>query len=148
MRVPLPFTALVPSIAAIFARYESTPSPDFATAKETGNYGERVAATFLRRHGYRVLYRNFLTEQGEIDLVCRHRDVLVFVEVRTRAGVAFGRPVETIDLRKQEALRFAAERYLRRLDHPDQIHYRFDAVEIVLQPGQIPVCTLQPDLFS
>jgi putative endonuclease len=148
MRVPLPFTALVPFIAAIFARYESTPSPNFATAKETGNYGERVAAAFLRRHGYRVLYRNYLTDQGEIDLVCRHRDVLVFVEVRTRAEINFGRPVETIDTRKQDALRFAAEKYLQLLDRPDEIHYRFDAVEIVLKPGEIPVCTLQPNLFS
>jgi putative endonuclease len=147
MRVPLPFTALLPSIAARFARYDTSPSPSFATAKEIGNFGEKVAASFLRRHGYRILYRNYLTSQGEIDLVCRCGEILVFVEVRTRAGIEFGRPAETIDQRKQEALRFAADRYLRLLDRAD-ISYRFDAVEVLLKPGEIPLCTLQADLFS
>lgn len=112
-----------------------------------GKYGERVAAAFLRRHGYRILYRNFLTPVGEIDLVCRCGEVLAFVEVRTRARTDFGRPVESIDSRKEEALRSAAGRYLRLLDN-EKIYYRFDAVEVILQAGEIPVCTLQANLFS
>ena len=147
MRAPLPFTALVQSIGERLSRYESVPAPSFPTTKEIGNYGERVAAAFLRRQGYRVLYRNFLTPRGEIDLVCRCQDVLVFVEVRTRARLEFGRPVETIKSRKQEALRFAASRYLEMLDDRN-IFYRFDAVEVIVEPGKIPVCTLQSDLFS
>jgi putative endonuclease len=73
--------------------------------------------------------------------------VLVFVEVRTRAGEQFGRPSETIDARKEEALRSAAEDYLRLLDR-DDITYRFDAVEVRMKAGQVPVCTLLPNLFS
>jgi putative endonuclease len=118
-----------------------------ATASEIGSYGERVAAAFLRRQGYRVLYRNFQTERGEIDLVCRHGKILAFVEVRTRAGTAFGQPAETIDAAKQEALRYAADRYLHLLDR-DDINYRFDAVEVMLSPGEIPTCHLIADLFS
>jgi putative endonuclease len=106
-----------------------------------------VAAAFLRRNGYRILYRNYRTTRGEIDLICRHNDVLVFVEVRTRANISFGRPVETIDADKQESLRYAAQRYLELLDHRD-IHYCFDAVEVILNAGEIPACTLQRDLFS
>lgn len=118
-----------------------------ATTKEIGSYGERVAEAFLRRNGYRVLYRNYRTTRGEIDLVCREGSVLVFVEVRARANEVFGRPVETIGADKQENLRYAAQRYLELLDRHD-FHHRFDAVEIILNVGQIPVCTLQRDLFA
>jgi putative endonuclease len=106
-----------------------------------------VAAAFLRRHGYRVLYRNYKMTGGEIDLVCRCGDLLVFVEVRTRAGTEFGRPAETIDARKQNALRHAAGRYLELLEDKT-VSYRFDAVEVMLQTGHVPVCSLVTDLFS
>ena len=117
------------------------------TAAKTGSYGERVAAAFLRRQGYRVLYRNFLTRVGEIDLVCRCGEVLAFVEVRTRGSTEFGQPAETIDARKRDALREAARCYLELLEQAD-VYYRFDAVEVILVAGQVPVCTLQQDLFS
>jgi putative endonuclease len=128
-------------------RYESTPAPRLATAAEIGAYGERVAGAFLRRHGYRVLTRNYKTTGGEIDLVCRHGDVLVFVEVKTRAGSDLVRPAEAIDERKEEALRHAARRYLELLDRED-IRYRFDAVEVRLKAGDIPACTLLPNYFA
>jgi putative endonuclease len=117
------------------------------TTAARGAYGERVAAAFLRPQGYRLLCRNYRTERGEIDLICRHGDILVFVEVRTRARIDFGRPVETIDTAKQDALRYAAQRYLALLGRAD-IHYRFDAVEVILVGGAVPACTLIPDLFS
>jgi putative endonuclease len=117
------------------------------TPTQIGSYGERVAAAFLRRHGYRVLYRNFLTPRGEIDLVCRSGNILAFVEVRARASADFGRPGETIDAEKQDSLRYAAGRYLELLAEP-AIHYRFDAVEVMLTAGEVPVCTLQRDIFS
>jgi len=115
--------------------------------QEIGNYGERVAAAFLRQNGYRVLTRNYRTTRGELDLICRHGDILVFVEVRTRASTDFGRPIETIGAAKQDALRYAARRYLELLNRED-IHYRFDAVEVMLNTGQTPVCTLLSDIFA
>jgi len=121
--------------------------PSLPTLRARGNYGENVAAAFLRRHGYRVLCRNFLVDQGEIDLVCRLGELLVFVEVRSRAGLVAGTPAESIDPRKQDALRAAAEVYLRLLGHPP-VSYRFDAVEVVMQEGAIPACTLIADLFA
>jgi len=101
----------------------------------------------LRRHGYRVLTRNYKVTGGEIDLVCRHGDVLAFVEVRTRAGEMFGRPAESIDARKEDALRLAGRRYLELLQIED-VTYRFDAVEVRLKPGVVPACTLIPNLFA
>lgn len=117
------------------------------TSAEIGAYGERVAAAFVRRHGYKVLTRNYQTTRGEIDLVCRHGDVLVFVEVKTRAESAIVPPSEAIDAAKEEALQETARRYLELLDLPD-IHHRFDAVEVRLKAGEIPVCTLLPNYFG
>jgi putative endonuclease len=94
-----------------------------------------------------VLHRNFRTERGEIDLICRHGTMLVFVEVRSRKSTDFGRPVETIGADKQEALRYAAGRYLALLAR-DDLHYRFDAVEVMLGEGRVPECVLIPNLFS
>jgi len=106
-----------------------------------------VAGAFVRRHGYRVLTRNYKTAGGEIDLVCRHGDVLVFVEVKTRTGVDVVRPAEAIDAAKEEALRHAARRYLELLDR-EEITYRFDAVEVRLEAGAVPACTLLPNFFA
>ena len=118
-----------------------------STAAEIGNYGERVAASFVRRHGYKVLTRNYKTTRGEIDLVCRHGNVLVFIEVKTRSADAVVRPADSIDAGKEEALRRAADRYLELLDRDDLIH-RFDAVEVQLKAGTIPTCTLIPNFFA
>jgi putative endonuclease len=128
-------------------RYENTPAPELATAAEIGTYGERVAGAFVRRHGYKVLTRNYKTTGGEIDLVCRHGDILVFVEVKTRAEVDFVRPAEAIDARKEDALRQAARRYLELLDNKE-INYRFDAVEVRLKAGDLPACTLVANFFA
>jgi putative endonuclease len=117
------------------------------TTAEIGNYGERVAGAFVRRHGYKVLTRNYKTTRGEIDLVCRHGEVLVFVEVKTRGVIDVVRPSEAINAAKEEALHRAARRYLELLDRED-IAYRFDAVEVHLKTGNIPACTLLPNFFG
>jgi putative endonuclease len=76
-----------------------------------GRRGERIAAAFLARRGYRVIGTGFLARRGEIDLVCRHGDRLVLVEVKTRSSDAFGAPSEAVGPRKQRALRSAAAEY-------------------------------------
>ncbi len=120
------------------------PAPSFPTAAGTGNYGERVAAAFLRRHGYRVLTRNFSSGDGEIDLVCRLGEVLVFVEVKTRADVGWLPPAAAIDAEKEAALERAARHYLELLGR-EGIAWRFDVVEVQLRAGKIPRCTLVPN---
>jgi putative endonuclease len=78
---------------------------------ELGRRGERAAAEFLRRRGYRVVGAGFLARRGEVDLVCRQGDRLVLVEVKTRTSDAFGAPAEAVGLRKRRALMAAAAEY-------------------------------------
>ena len=101
-----------------------------------GKRGERLAARYLQRSGFRVLYRNFRSKRGgEIDLVCRDRreNTLVFVEVKTRSTDLFGPPHAAVTLAKQERIIRGAKEWLRMLDDP-HVSYRFDIIEVVMNP--------------
>ncbi|MHB8619615.1 MAG: YraN family protein [Chloroflexota bacterium] len=96
--------------------------------KQLGTAGEQRAETFLRGRGYRVVARNWRHAAGEIDLVAMHRGVLVFVEVKTRAGTTYGPPEEALTRAKQRKLALLAEAYLQQ--HPHQGDWRIDVVAI------------------
>lgn len=93
-----------------------------------GIRGERRAARYLRRRGYRILARNFRAAGAEIDLVALDGETLVFVEVKTRRSEAAGSPLAAVDARKQARLRRAAEVYAARAG--TQRPVRFDVVAI------------------
>jgi putative endonuclease len=115
--------------AAIVARVRRRPPAD------AGRWGEQQAAHALRAKGYRVLgERVRVGTRDEIDIVARHGEVLVFVEVKTRRSEDFGRPAASVDRRKRHTLSRAAVRYLRALRYP-AVAFRFDVVEVVGQPG-------------
>jgi putative endonuclease len=106
-----------------------------------GERGEKFAARYLRRHGYKILVKRFKSRAGEIDIVCRHKDWLVFVEVKTRKSMEFGSPSEAVDREKQRHMSRAALDYLRLLHNP-RVHFRFDIVEVIMcddarKPGDI-----------
>lgn len=91
--------------------------------------GERAAAKYLKKQGLRVLAHSFRTRWGEIDLIARQEDTLVFVEVKTRRR---GDPVEAVTPRKQKRLTRAAHRFLRRYNLVEsKVPCRFDIVAIV-----------------
>jgi putative endonuclease len=106
--------------------------------KSTGRFGEEVAAAFLIRAGMEIVARNWRCRDGEIDIVARDGSALVFVEVRTRSSRAFGRPEESIDLRKQRQVRKVAARYLNEATHHAR-SYRFDAVLVDLERADGPI---------
>ncbi len=116
-------------------------------APDLGRWGEREAARFLRRKGYRVLLRNVRIGGGEIDLVCRHGNVLVFVEVKTRSSTAGGEPAEAVDAGKRARLVRAAYAYLEELGRED-VTYRFDIVEVLAEPRSRSQVRLHPDAFG
>ncbi len=91
-----------------------------------GVRAEAVAAAFLERQGLSVVERNYRCRQGEIDLVLRDGETLVFAEVRLRTHGRFGGAAESIDARKRGRLLLAARHYLAALDRLPPC--RFDAV--------------------
>jgi putative endonuclease len=104
------------------------------TRQIVGARGEKAAAQFLRRRGYKILLRNFRSGKAEVDIVARHKDCLVFVEVKTRETEEFGAPSEAVDRDKQRNLSKAALDYLRLLENP-RVRWRFDIVEVVQRAG-------------
>ncbi len=65
-----------------------------------GKFGEDLAVSYLKKHGYSIIDRNFKARYGEIDIICIQEDTIVFVEVKTRVGAAFGKPEEAVTPRK------------------------------------------------
>lgn len=114
-----------------------------------GKFGERLAAASLKREQkMKILYRNFRAPKGgEIDLICRDGDALVFIEVKTRTTLAYGRPAEAVNKKKQLLIVRGALEWLRLLDHP-QILFRFDIVEILLTDGEVPEINLIKNAFN
>jgi putative endonuclease len=105
------------------------PAPHLAL----GERGEAIAARHLGRQGYKVLLRHYRSRAGEIDIVARDGDTLVFVEVKTRRSEQFGQPSDAVDLPKQRHIAKVAFDYVRRLKDP-QVRIRFDIVEVVMGP--------------
>jgi putative endonuclease len=107
-----------------------------------------VACRFLRQKGYKILYRNFRGRSGgEIDIVCRDKDTLVFVEVKTRGGEDFGRPIEAVDRQKQKRISRGGLAWLRLLDNPD-ILFRFDVIEVIIADDAKPRVELIQNAFQ
>ena len=103
-----------------------------------GEYGEQVAASYLRAHGHKVLYRNFREGgRGEIDIMCRQGNTLVACEVKSSASPASGAPMRAVDRTKRELLRSGLRNWLRLLKR-DDIPTRFDIIEVYLIGGEKP----------
>ena len=103
---------------------------------ELGRYGEDLAVEFLIDKGYEIIDRNVRYPTGELDIVARETDTLVFVEVRTRSGFSYGNPGESITWRKQQKLRQLALLYLQSQDNRCK-SFRIDAILIVI-PKEYP----------
>lgn len=94
-----------------------------------GQAGEDAAAAHYEGEGYRILARNWRVRTGEIDLVCRRGDTVVFSEVKTRSSGRFGRGLEAVDWRKQRKLRALAVLWLQE-SAGSFAEIRFDVVEV------------------
>jgi putative endonuclease len=143
-------SGLVRSIADLSSQWRSR----FSRSKELpehlrlGTRGEKLARRFLRQNGYKVLYRNFHGHSGgEIDIVCRDDDTLVFVEVKTRTCEDFGRPFAAVDRQKQKRISRGGLAWLRMLDNPE-ILFRFDVVEVILAEDAKPRVELIKNAFQ
>lgn len=114
--------------------------------KQMGQRGEEMAAKHLRRKGYRIIARNVRTRQGEIDIVAKHKGVLVFAEVKTRRSKSYGHPKQALTPDKQRRISMAALAYLKKHDAM-QRPARFDVVSI-LSPEDNPEIEVIANAFE
>jgi putative endonuclease len=111
-------------------------NPARALHLERGSLGENAARQFLKAKGLKFLAANFTAKRGEIDLIFRAEDCLIFVEVKTRSAHGWTRPSRAVTAQKRKALFRTAADYLRLLGNPP-IAYRFDIVEVLLDDGVV-----------
>ena len=101
--------------------------------KETGILGERLAKDSLEKRGYHIIETNYRCPEGEIDIIAKHNEYLVFIEVRTKKSLKFGTPEESITPAKKERMRAAAFYYQQTHDDLSPL-WRIDVVAIELDP--------------
>ena len=128
----------------IKSRLAGTPEPEHL---RRGKLGERAAKRHLKRLGLKFLTANFRGPRGEIDLVFRDADCLVFVEVKTRSSEEWTRPASAVDARKRRLLSQTALDYLKLLHQP-QVKVRFDIVEVLLSDGAVREVRHLPNTFA
>jgi putative endonuclease len=112
-----------------------------------GKLGERAAKRHLRRNGLKFLTANFRSPRGEIDLIFRAQDCLVFIEVKTRSSEEWSRPAAAVDKERRQRLTRAALDYLRLLKNP-MVKIRFDIVEVLLADGDVKEVRHLPNTFA
>ncbi len=95
--------------------------------QETGKKGEAVASVFLAQKGYKILEKNYRIRGGEIDIIAKDHDVLVFIEVKTRRNKKFGDPSEAVTAFKQKQMSKAAMIYVQG-KNLSNIPCRFDVI--------------------
>jgi putative endonuclease len=127
-----------------------------AATSETGRRGEALAAQFLEALGYRLVLSNFKVPigrnrrsaavTGEIDIVALERDILCFVEVKTKLSGDFAEPIASVTNRKQRQITRTSRVY-RRIFRLQEMKYRFDVVSVVLAPDSEPKIELTRDFW-
>ncbi|HUE85340.1 MAG TPA: YraN family protein [Vicinamibacterales bacterium] len=121
------------------------PSRMTRARQDFGLLGEDLACDALVERGYTIVARRYRTKSGELDIIARHRDYLVFVEVKARQSDSFGDPEEAVTLQKQQRMVWMAADYLAR-NVPHEVPCRFDVVAINTQT-EPPVITVFEDAF-
>ena len=103
-----------------------------AAHNELGKHGEYLARLFLLKKGYDILETNWTVGKAEVDIIARKRDVVIFVEVKTRQNSVFGYPEEGVTAKKEKLMMEAAVFYTREIGHEAEI--RFDIIAITIEP--------------
>jgi putative endonuclease len=112
-----------------------------------GKTGETIASNFLEKNGYTIVTRNYRRKFGEIDIIARDRDYLVFIEVKTRTGTSHGHPLEAITFKKQRQISKVAQCYLAENDLYD-VAARFDVVSVILSQNDQIHIEIIPNAFD
>jgi putative endonuclease len=112
-----------------------------------GQNGEKIAVDFLQGRGYTILERNYRRRTGEIDIIAKEGEVLVFIEVKTRSGWTYGSPAAAITPRKQRQISRTAQYFLAEQDLFNT-PARFDVVTVIFGNDQLLEIELIADAFD
>lgn len=110
-----------------------------------GNRGEALASQYLETLGYEILDRNWTFQKAEIDIIVYKDQQIVFVEVKTRSGNAFGQPEDFVNAVKQKTMERAAEEYIYLMSHKGEI--RFDIISILFETSDKHILRHIEDAF-
>ncbi len=113
--------------------------------RKTGKIGEEVAMNYLKQNGYEILERNYYYNHGEIDIVAKEGNALVFVEVKSRRSTKYGEPEESVTPNKQKLLRRTAEGYVLE-KNIGEMDCRFDVVSVMMKNDK-EECKILKDCF-
>lgn len=106
---------------------------------KVGDIGEQAAANYLYDAGYEIVERKYRSKIGEIDIIARIKNILVFIEVKTRRNAIYGFPAEAVTYRKKQKIINTASCYLQYI-HNTNIHCRFDVIEVFLNENNKITC--------
>jgi putative endonuclease len=98
--------------------------------KIKGNYGEDLAINFLKEKKYEILERNYKNKFGEIDIVAKENETIIFIEVKYRESLNFGEGVDAVDFYKRNHIRNVAKVFVMK-NHLENLEIRFDVIEIL-----------------
>lgn len=125
----------------------STPPKPLTAKKQSGNQAEALARDYLSRNGLSFCASNFQCKTGEIDLIMKDGDMLVFVEVRYRAEISHGTPLDTVTASKQGKLRRTASYFLQQHFGDRWPACRFDVIGISGELNKTPLIEWVPSAF-
>lgn len=126
---------------------QAEPTPQRARHLTLGERGEQLAVRYLEAHGCTVLSRNWRCREGELDIICTDGGTLLICEVKTRSGLGFGAPAESISRTKIIRIRRAASKWLSEHRVRYERDVRFDVISVVIPHGEPPQLQHIPGAF-
>lgn len=106
--------------------------------RKFGIIGEKIAQSYLVNNGYQILDTNFYTKSGEIDIISKINNILVFVEVKTRSNLKYGTPAMAVNYKKKKHIKKVAKIFLNR-NSLYKYCVRFDVIEVFISNGKCKV---------
>ncbi len=113
--------------------------------REVGAKGERLAVQYLREHDYQILETNWRYRKAEVDIIAKHDEILVFIEVKTRSYEFYGSPDSFIDQKKEALITDAGHAYMELIGHEWEV--RFDVISVLWEKGKEPLLKHIEDAF-
>lgn len=106
--------------------------------KELGNKGEDLVCEYLINNGYKIIERNFRCNQGEIDIIAMDKKEIVFIEVKTRRNMHYGKPIDSVDCYKRKHILDVANFYLY-IHNLYKKYMRFDVIEVYVSLKNVKI---------